>query len=587
MRRTRKLALMIELLASSGSNFKTSLQTRFYRSFAGRNLWLRQPPDPTRPGRPLRANDRIIFNYPVALRPGLAARGDLWLSGDYSMTGGIVREAGANPFVIRPPSRIWAHSLHSFDWLRHLIASDNPQAGEAAYRAILLWAKAGYIRQKAPMHPTVIARRLMSWSAYLPVLRSYGSTQELALIHASMANQARWLNLTAGHATDGIGRLHAAVGLSFAGLMLAGQGDMLRNGIDQLMREIRRQILADGGHIGRAPETVALLLADFFALSHGLKTRNIKPPIHLLHAMRRMQKMLAMLRHEDGGLACFNGGLEMSSVELAPLLKGQSASRMSYAQRSGYQRLKAQRTCIIADVGENISGADSVNTHAAPLAFEMSHNQHRLIVNCGPNKMHGLDWQLAARGIAAHSTLGLSSGMDDPFLRHGPNARRFGARLKDADWQLSCRRVEDDGGVWLEASHGLFSQSHGVRHNRRIFMDTLGEDIRGEDILLHEAGHPIAHGTPFHVRFHLHPSVHSSLQAGGGGVLLVTGGGHGWQFRVGDEKNTGLAIEESVYMGHSGVPQRCQQITITETITGRDTLIRWGLRYAGRTRRRR
>jgi uncharacterized heparinase superfamily protein len=89
------------------------------------------------------------------------------------------------------------------------------------------------------------------------------------------------------------------------------------------------------------------------------------------------------------------------------------------------------------------------------------------------------------------------------------------------------------------------------------------------------------------VRFHLHPSVHSSLQAGGSGVLLVTGGGHGWQFRVGDEKNTGLAIEESVYMGHSGVPQRCQQITITGTITGRDTLIRWGLRYAGRTRRRR
>ena len=77
--------------------------------------------------------------------------------------------------------------------------------------------------------------------------------------------------------------------------MFAGQGDMLRNGIDQLMREIRRQILADGGHIGRAPETVALLLADFLALSHGLKARNVKPPTNLLNAMRRMQKMLAML----------------------------------------------------------------------------------------------------------------------------------------------------------------------------------------------------------------------------------------------------------------------------------------------------
>lgn len=587
MRRTRKLALMMNVLAATGGNIRNSLKNRFYRSFAGRNLWYRDSAENGALAGDAGHGDRIIFHYPIDLRPGLAARGDLWLTGDYSLPGAIVCDSGTDPFAIPAPSKKWAHALHSFDWMRHLIASDNPQAGGLAFDTILNWAKADFIKQKTPMHPPVIARRLMTWSAYLPLLRELGSARDIAEIHTSIANQARWLSLTSRQTQDGLGRLHAAAGLTFAGLMLANRGEWIRSGVEQLMRETRRQMLPDGGHIGRAPDTVALLLADFTAIDRGLQSRNITPPADFTAMVKRMPKILAMLRHEDGGLACFNGGLQMSSEELAPLLKGHSASRMSYAQRSGYHRLKAQRTCVVVDVGDNISGVDSVNAHAAPLAFEMSHNQHRIIVNCGPNKVHGLDWQLAARGIAAHSTLAFDSAMEDPFLRHPRSAHRLGAQLADRDWQLKCRRVEDDGGVWLEARHGMFLASHGVYHNRRIFMDADGEDIRGEDNLLTDPNQTPRYGAPFHLRFHLHPSVNASLQAGGSAVLLVTGGGHGWQFRVSDEKNTGLAVEESVYMGQTGIPQRCQQITISGVFQQNNTLIRWGLRYAGRSGRRR
>ena len=98
--------------------------------------------------------------------------------------------------------------------------------------------------------------------------------------------------------------------------------------------------------------------------------------------------------------------------------------------------------------------------------------------------MHGEKWHLASRGVAAHSAFGFDADMSDPFLRSGLAARVLGHRLKPENWHVTCRRVEDTTGVWLETSHDQFAASHGVRYNRRLFVDTTGEDLRGEDMLM-------------------------------------------------------------------------------------------------------
>ena len=590
MRQTRKLALMVDVLAFAGSQLGTSLQNRFYRSKAGRGLWQTNGPENTR-------GDELVFDYPASLRPGNSPRGEAWLARDYTLAGAAFPEAGAevenadrafnSAFDIPAPNPQWAASLHGFDWLHDVMAVPTHPAKQDALHHILSWTRADFILQKPPMQPAIIARRLLSWSAHLPALRPLCQRREWAHIHLSMADQARWLSLTIGQARDGIAPLEAAIGLAFAGLILANRGDILRTGMEHLRREMRRQILADGGHISRAPETLARLLADLKAIEAGLLSRNITPPSHFAETLTRMRTLLMMLRHEDGGLACFHGGGNVTAEQLRPLLDGHKASNMSFANRSGYQKLKAGKTTLLMDVGNMVSGADGVTSHAAPLAFELSHNQHRVIVNCGANKMQGPAWRLAARVPAAHSTLGFDENAHQPFLSRGLGARQLGARLICDDWRVSCRRSEDPSGMWLEAGHSLFGPTHGVRHNRRLFMDAKGEDIRGEDLLFADKNARPRLGAPFHLRFHLHPSVRASLQGAGNSVLLTTGGGQGWQFRMASEENTSLRIEDSVYMGQTGVPQRCQQISISGTLGDKDTLIRWGLRYAGRTGRRR
>ena len=575
MGRAPRLASRFETLSASIVRLRQNLTFAFYRSPLGRGLWRG-------------ANEPTLFDYPADLRPGNPLRGESWLAGDYSLPGGVLRGPGHLPFDMTPPSPTWRDSLHDFNWLPDVLAVADGGGHKAVREAILHWAVGPYLYQRAPMRPALVGRRLMRWAQALSRVKSGFDGQALARIHTSFSAQTRWLEKLAGQGDDGIERLHCALGLALAACALPQQGQILRRAIDLLDREMRRQILPDGGHASRNPAVLADLLADLLALEAVLKARQVALPAAIISARQNMQTLLSMLRHKDGRLGVFHGGLESDAAALDAVTEN-AAKPISFAQKSGYQRLDAGDSCVLVDVGDAPRGAHSIAAHAAPLAFEMSHGGDRLIVNCGPNLVHGADWRLAARGLAAHSTLAFDADVTDPFLRHGLAAKRLGPRVKGEGWQVTGRRVEDKSGIWLETSHAIFLETHGVRHNRRFFIDAAGEDIRGEDLLLADMNHRPREGAAFHLRFHLHPHVKASLQSGGDAVLLLTPSGHGWQFRLASEATAALRIEESVYMGQSGIPQRCQQMAVQGRLAHGDTLMRWALRYAGRqnVRRRR
>ena len=575
MGRAPRLASRFETLSASIVRLRQNLTFAFYRSPLGRGLWRG-------------ANEPTLFDYPADLRPGNPLRGESWLAGDYSLPGGVLRGPGHLPFDMTPPSPTWRDSLHDFNWLPDVLAVADGGGHKAVREAILHWAVGPYLYQRAPMRPALVGRRLMRWAQALSRVKSGFDGQALARIYTSFSAQTRWLEKLAGQGDDGIERLHCALGLALAACALPQQGQILRRAIDLLDREMRRQILPDGGHASRNPAVLADLLADLLALEAVLKARQVALPAAIISARQNMQTLLSMLRHKDGRLGVFHGGLESDAAALNAVTEN-AAKPISFAQKSGYQRLDAGNSCVLVDVGDAPRGAHSIAAHAAPLAFEMSHGGDRLIVNCGPNLVHSADWRLAARGLAAHSTLAFDADVTDPFLRHGLAAKRLGPRVKGEGWQVTGRRVEDKSGIWLETSHAIFLETHGVRHNRRFFIDAAGEDIRGEDLLLADMNRRPREGAAFHLRFHLHPHVKASLQSGGDAVLLLTPSGHGWQFRLASEATAALRIEESVYMGQSGIPQRCQQMAVQGRLAHGDTLMRWALRYAGRqnVRRRR
>jgi uncharacterized heparinase superfamily protein len=255
-------------------------------------------------------------------------------------------------------------------------------------------------------------------------------------------------------------------------------------------------------------------------------------------------------------------------------MQGGEASRRSYVaaaragetgaapppSRNGYQRLESRALQVIVDAAPPASGAWSQAAGAQPLSIEVLAQGRRLIVNCGPAPETGeLD---ALRLSEAASTLTVGDAMCGVPLR-GIRAAALGPRLVGAYETVEARRQEAEGGLLLELSHDGWARKFHLRHERRLFMGTGLDELRGEDRLTPLGEAAAAESgrrfIPFLIRFHLHPEVSASLARDGRSALLrAEGDAVGWRLRS-DARE--MAVEASIYMA-DGAPRRTHQVVL-------------------------
>jgi uncharacterized heparinase superfamily protein len=332
-----------------------------------------------------------------------------------------------------------------------------------------------------------------------------------------------------------------------------------------LQAEIDRQILADGGHVSRNPSLVMTLLRDLIALRDLCRQAAVPPPPAVTQAIDRMAPMLRFFRHGDGGLALFHGGGEEApeAVELTLALAEADGKPIASAVHSGFERLAAHRALVLVDTGLPPIRVGGARPHFGLLAFEFSSGADRIVVNCGAPESTGGGWARALATTAAHSTLTLAdTNALDPNL---PDGRLAKPRVE---------RSEQDGNIWLSASHDGYGDTFRFCHRRRLYLAANGEDLRGEDALV---GYGASRKTPLALRFHLHPGLQASLLQNGHEVLLKCASGQGWRFRVVGPAGAGwgaLSLADSVYFGQ-GALRRCQQIVVTFEASHGGATMKW------------
>jgi uncharacterized heparinase superfamily protein len=382
-------------------------------------------------------------------------------------------------------------------------------------------------------------------------------TREILLEMAMI--QTRHLGRSCSQAPNDARFFKAIQGLVFAAICLPGTETLLKISFDLLSREIDRQVLPDGGHIERNPSLALELLSRFNQIKALLMAAHIEVPSQLQGAIDRIPPMVRALRLGDGTLAQFNGGFEedRTFIDMVLANTGVRSKALNSAPHSGFQRLAAGRTLIVADTGKPVR-ASRRNNHAGTLSFEMSVGKDRLVVNCGTASSEGDQWFSAMQATAAHSTL----------MANGKNSSQFdnNGLLLLGPLNVECTRREADGAVWLETSHDGFLNSVGIIHRRKLYLDASGEDFRGEDVIEGSGGRD------FTVRFHLHPSVHASQAQGRTNVLLKLNNGAGWKFQA---SGGTITLQESVYLnGHREV-RRCNQIVVSGPLHGDGAQIKW------------
>ena len=220
---------------------------------------------------------------------------------------------GASPFLLTPPSPAWRRALTGFSWLRHLRASENPQAQARALVADFLALKKLGPDDPA-MEPAIVARRMLSFFSQSPSLLDGAEAEFYDAFMQSLAQGARvlWRALATGRA-EGADRLFCAIALAeFA--VCADTGRKIAPQVSRsLAMELDRQILPDGGHISRNPQVAVDLLLDLLPLRQVLAARGLQTPPALMRAVDRMMPTLRMMQHGDGSLGLFNG---MGATEL-------------------------------------------------------------------------------------------------------------------------------------------------------------------------------------------------------------------------------------------------------------------------------
>jgi uncharacterized heparinase superfamily protein len=344
----------------------------------------------------------------------------------------------------------------------------------------------------------------------------------------------------------GLPQLRALAGLVWSGLVLPHDGHGAA--VAELGARAEAMVGPDGAVASRAPEELAEALILLIWTARLLEDAGQHAPPGHLAAIVRGVPVLRPLRLGDGSFACFHGGgpgapdrLDQALAELRIGVQDKPKLAM------GYCRLAGGRTALVLDAAAPPGGEHARTAHAGTLAFEMSVQRQKVVVNPGPGAAFGGQWAGIARQTAAHSTVEVD-GRSSAEVDMRPQA----ARLGGGPGLVTIRQAQDASGQWLLATHDGYVESHGVLHERRVFLEMRGQELRGEDILSVADARArgrfdrVAKGgtVGFAVRFHIHPAVAAELDPVRQAVELALPSGETWLFRASGGQ---LALEDSVY----------------------------------------
>ncbi|GLK79292.1 heparinase II/III family protein [Methylopila turkensis] len=573
---------------SGGALGEKTRLARFVAAEGARVAWRRFAALTTAPFRAAgRTPDKLVI-APQDLRTSDPTRAGEIYAGLYVFAGKTVDVRGGSPFQSDAPSDGWAEALHGFGWLRHLRAADTTLARANARALVDEWIGLRGGRHAAVARaPHVAARRLIAWLCHSPLILDGADRAFYRRFLRSLARQTRQLGRLRAVADDGLPRLAADCALTYAGLCLAGENRLLKTAARQLAEELDRQILADGGHVGRNPAALVEILLDLLPLRQAFAVRGVAPPQALLNAIDRAMPMLRFFRHGDGDFVQFNGAGPAQGDLIATVLAYDDArgAPLEDAPHSGYQRVAAGEALLVADVGAPPPPPLSATAHAGALAFEFSSGTEQIIVNCGVPR-HGRERWDASRATAAHSTAVIDDTSSCRFARSPLLRRLIGPLILAGPRAPTSRRERDDGGVRLVASHDGYRARFGLWHDRSLRLSADGDRLDGEDAFRTAEGAKTPEAKVA-LRFHLHPSVRASVTQDGQGVVLALASGAGWLFAAVDAT---AELEESVHLSGAHGPRRTEQIVIRAPLRGAPK-IAWSLRRletgAGASRRAR
>lgn len=437
-------------------------------------------------------------------------------------------------------------AFESFNWLRDLRSFGGSQARGRARQLISNWISKNNNWQHAGWQPDIMGTRLANLIFCYDWYGSSADENFQIIVANSLRLQARYLAIDWRRLIHPEARITALKGLFIAEAALGASSVDLDNMMAFLIPLTEEQLHPDGGHKSRMPDLHLSVMRNLIEIRNTSSASHLEQVKWLDTTIAKMGAICRMWRHADGQFARFNGaGLGNPEVIEETLARGgQKGKLLQQAPYSGFLRFSSGRSTAIMDVGAPVKAAI---TGLGTLAFEFSVGQALLVVNPGQLTADS-NLQRLICSTKAHSTLTLD-GQNSSDLAHGRIAEVFDTDLGPAI-----------GGLLACASHNGFETSHGIIHNRKLYITTGGGNLRGSDRLEY-TGAPGEIGRLAIIRFHLHPRVTAAMLTDQRVLIKIRGNRAGWVFR----SNAKVVLDTSLFFDSDG-RKNCQQIVITAPI---------------------
>ncbi|QQM30988.1 heparinase II/III family protein [Martelella lutilitoris] len=514
---------------------------------------------------------------PTDLRIADPLEGEDLLEGRFALAGAVLETNGRPLFSFEMPSLAFERELAGFSWLRHLRTQRGEDANIFARAAVLSFMRRHRAARGTGWQTEIAVRRLNAWLCHSTVILKGADTGFYRRFVDQIARHERILRRRYAALPRDAVRLQTAIALAMAAISLDLSDHRKREAARRLDDELEKQILPDGGHISRSPDALVSLLLRLLPLRQTYINLDQTLPKRLVASIDRAYAAVNFFRHRDGDLALFNGTGLVPGTALSALLRYDETGGSVFRAlpHSGFDRLQAGRTTLIADTGRPFSVHLSKTAHAGALSFEMSAGQNRFIVNTGVPLEADAATIRMARTTAAHSAVTVNDHSAMRFSR----SSFLGPVVTGGITKVTHERDTDENGHdRLAMRHDGYLARFGLLLERTLTLSPDGAEITGTDgFRLKDGSVPADNDATVAIaRFHLHPAIWT-MQEDDDTVFMTAPDNESWLFSA---PGCAPVLEEGVFFAASAGKTAARQIVIAWTIGERPD-IRWRLSRLG------
>jgi len=479
-----------------------------------------------------------------------------------------------------PPAMV--DYIHRFDWLRDLAAvTHHGEGASIAAKTAESWLTGNVKKIREPAWSVEnCAWRFLNLAAFAPYILSSNDPVYRSSIINHLARTARHLDRSAPRASSRFQRLCGWTGVVAASLLLPEGKARRMVGESGLADALVETIFDDGGVISRSPQQLMEAIGILSKLRRSYDAVGEVPPEFLVDALGRAVPALLGLTHSDGGLGAWQGSGHIDAAHITALLDASGVRARPHRQALdwGYQRVAAGKSVLLLDAGPPPLAKQFSAGCASTLALELSHQDQRIVVNCGGSGLVGASIPATlARGLrttAAHSTLCIDDTNSTAILP--------GGQLGKGVTEVELERRDIEKATRIECSHDGYARNFGFLHSRLLIMRSDGLELRGEDILL-PAGRGIKSGRPkegvtSYLRFHIGPNIEIAAGENERAFILRLANGTSWLFAAGGGR---VEIDDSLWVDGDGKPHPTQQIIVAAETDKGGLSVGWQFRFLG------